>query len=81
MAHGGTNFGLTAGYNLITSYDYFSPINQQGIPTTKYHLFRSIYAGYSKTLIPAIPDTIPTMNLGLMEAKPISSLFDNLASP
>jgi len=27
LAHGGTNFGLTAGYGLITSYDYNAPIN------------------------------------------------------
>lgn len=41
MAHGGTNFGLSAGANdmkrpgtdyspHITSYDYDSPINEQG---------------------------------------------------
>ncbi len=27
MAHGGTNFGMTAGFNMITSYDYGAPIN------------------------------------------------------
>ena len=27
LPHGGTNFGLTAGFNLTTSYDYFAPIN------------------------------------------------------
>lgn len=26
MVHGGTNFGQTAAYNLITSYDYWAPI-------------------------------------------------------
>jgi len=46
MAHGGTNFGLTAGANagihnkdyepMITSYDYDSPITEQGGPTKKY---------------------------------------------
>lgn len=41
MAHGGTNFGLTAGSNSfhsdfkpdVTSYDYDAPINEQGGPT------------------------------------------------
>ena len=52
MAHGGTNFGLTAGGNSkfekkpydyaahITSYDYDAPINEQGSPNKKYHIFR-----------------------------------------
>ena len=48
MIHGGTNFALTAGANpqvqnnntdysaQITSYDYNSPINEQGAVTPKY---------------------------------------------
>ncbi len=51
MAHGGTNFGLTAGANgfdkgafdyggHVTSYDYDAPINEQGAPTSKYQSFR-----------------------------------------
>jgi beta-galactosidase len=51
MAHGGTNFGLTAGANgfdkkpfdyggHVTSYDYDAPINEQGSPNNKYHIFR-----------------------------------------
>ena len=48
MIHGGTNFGLTAGANKnsktkksdyfahVTSYDYDSPINEQGAVTPKY---------------------------------------------
>lgn len=30
MWHGGTNFGRTAGYNLITSYDYDAPLDEYG---------------------------------------------------
>lgn len=49
VAHGGTNFGLTAGANgfpnndymsHITSYDYDAPINEHGAATSKYHLIR-----------------------------------------
>ena len=66
MAHGGSNFGLTAGYNLITSYDYFSPINEQGSPTNKYHIFRSIYANNLQTILPSIPESIPSINLEMV---------------
>jgi beta-galactosidase len=55
MAHGGTNFGLTAGYNTVTSYDYNAPINEQGSPADKYHIFRSILANFTKQSLPAIP--------------------------
>ena len=51
MAHGGTNFALTAGANAkyiehkgfggaLTSYDYDAPINEQGSSTPKYLLIR-----------------------------------------
>jgi hypothetical protein len=51
MAHGGTNFALWAGANSftnksydykpdVTSYDWDAPINEQGSPTQKYHIFR-----------------------------------------
>lgn len=45
VAHGGTNFGFTAGANSfsvtqfqpdVTSYDYDAPINEQGQPTPKF---------------------------------------------
>jgi beta-galactosidase len=50
MVHGGTNFALTAGANSyndvmdykadVTSYDYDSPINEQGAATPKYHALK-----------------------------------------
>lgn len=64
LAHGGTNFGLTAGANgfpnndympHITSYDYDAPINEQGAPTAKYHFIRLIMNKYSKESLPPIP--------------------------
>lgn len=52
MAHGGTNFGFTAGSNAgdndsiqpdITSYDYNAPINEQGSATEKYKALRKLF--------------------------------------
>jgi beta-galactosidase len=58
MAHGGTNFGLTAGANglyfgpsdywgAITSYDYDAPINEQGASTPKYLALRNLITKYA----------------------------------
>lgn len=54
LAHGGTNFGLTAGYNMTTSYDYFAPISEQGRPTSNYHIFRSIIMNFTDNKLPRI---------------------------
>ncbi len=54
VVHGGTNFGLTAGANItasgsiqpdLTSYDYGSPIGEQGNLTPEYVEYRNIIAG------------------------------------
>ncbi len=58
MAHGGSNFALTAGANgfenktfdygaHITSYDYDAPINEQGSPNEKFMIFRSLAKQYA----------------------------------
>ena len=51
MAHGGTNFGLSAGANddgtygpTTTSYDYDAPIAENGELTEKFHAFREVIA-------------------------------------
>ncbi len=53
VVHGGTNFGLTAGANCtasgaiqpdLTSYDYGSPIGEQGNLTPEYFEYRDIIA-------------------------------------
>jgi len=53
MAHGGTNFGLTAGANqdgplepTTTSYDYDAPIAEDGTLTEKFHAFRDVIARF-----------------------------------
>ncbi len=54
VVHGGTSFGLTAGANCtatgaiqpdLTSYDYGSPIGEQGNLTPEYFEYRNIIAG------------------------------------
>ncbi len=66
VAHGGTNFGLTAGANglkakssdywgAITSYDYDAPVNEQGSVTEKYMKLRELMMKYVKWEVPAIP--------------------------
>ena len=73
MTHGGTSFGHWAGANSpgfapdVTSYDYDAPINEQGLPTSKYWELRTMMQKYSlspapspkgkgnKVVLPAVP--------------------------
>ena len=73
MTHGGTSFGHWAGANSpgfapdVTSYDYDAPINEQGLPTSKYWELRTMMQKYSlspgpspkgkgnKVALPAVP--------------------------
>ena len=68
MAHGGTNFGTTAGANLsspaldrdyrptITSYDYDAPIDEAGRATPKFWAFRDVLAGYRNAVDGPLPE-------------------------
>ena len=53
MTHGGTSFGHWAGANSpgfapdVTSYDYDAPINEQGLPTSKFWELRTMMQKYS----------------------------------
>lgn len=57
MGFGGTNFATTAGANgfnplysymaHITSYDYDSPISEEGKTTEKYHALRQVLQRYN----------------------------------
>jgi beta-galactosidase len=60
MAHGGTNFGVTAGAYLdppqaregaeyrpdTTSYDYGAPLDERGAPTSKFFAYRDVIARF-----------------------------------
>lgn len=93
VIHGGSNFGYWAGANAnddggayqsdITSYDYGSPITEQGQPTAKYTAYRNLISGYVGAL-PAVPAPIPTIvRNGSQAVTPVAyaSLWDNLPAP
>lgn len=56
MGFGGTNFATSAGANgfnplysymaHVTSYDYDSPISEEGKATEKYHSLRKVFQKY-----------------------------------
>ena len=71
VAHGGTSFGFNAGANDggeggyepdLTSYDYGSPIDEQGRPTKDYFKYREIIFGALGEMPPPVPDEIPSMS-------------------
>ncbi|MER5884401.1 beta-galactosidase family protein [Streptomyces sp. NPDC001941] len=73
MAHGGTNFAGWAGANrggprhdgplqpTVTSYDYDAPVDEEGRPTEKYHLFRKVLAEHTTRPLPEIPPPPPRL--------------------
>ncbi|MDR3244853.1 MAG: beta-galactosidase [Prevotellaceae bacterium] len=86
MTHGGTSFGHWAGANFpgyvpdCTSYDYDAPISESGRTTPKYFKVRELLASYlpeGKSL-PAVPDSIPTINIPPVIFDKMAPLFDNL---
>lgn len=87
VAHGGTNFGFTAGANAfsptqyqpdVTSYDYDAPINEQGQPTPKFYAIRRLIGGYVHYKIPAVPAPVPAMDIPTFTMTPYTSVWDNL---
>lgn len=68
MAHGGTNFAGWAGANragelhegelrpTVTSYDYDAPVDESGLPTEKYWLFREVLAEFADGPLPEVPE-------------------------
>jgi beta-galactosidase len=91
VAHGGTNFGFTAGANSggrgyepdVTSYDYDAPIDEQGRATPKYHALRRLLgsrlsAGQS---LPGIPDPIAAVSIPEFPMRAHASIWDHLPAP
>ncbi len=84
MAHGGTNFGTTAGANLggahhdgafqptVTSYDYDAPIDERGAATEKFRLFRDVLRrhGAAPTEPPPLPSLLPPARLPVSDQAP-----------
>jgi beta-galactosidase len=92
VAHGGTNFGFTAGANSggkggyepdVTSYDYDAPIAEQGGATPKYHALRNLIAQYLPpgVALPAVPDPIPSVAVPEFAMTPLTSLWEQLPKP
>ncbi|HEX5070548.1 MAG TPA: beta-galactosidase family protein [Vicinamibacterales bacterium] len=91
VAHGGTNFGFTAGANSggkgyepdVTSYDYDAPINEQGRATAKYTALRDLIADAlpAGQTLPPIPDPIPAVAIPEFPMAPLTSLWDQLPVP
>lgn len=89
MFHGGTNFGFTAGANSggrghyepdVTSYDYGSPLNEQGEPTAAYFKYRKELAAYlpKGESLPPVPATIPAMDVAPITPARWTSVWDHL---
>ena len=89
VAHGGTNFGFTAGANAfgpkqyqpdVTSYDYDAPINEQGQPTAKYVSIRQLIGRYLDRPLPPVPEPKKTIFVPSFRMQPFSSIWENLPS-
>jgi hypothetical protein len=92
MLHGGTNFGYSAGANAggpgnyladVTSYDYDSPINEQGGTTEKYYALKNLLNEYKsdKDITADQPDPIPVMAIPAINMKAFGSVWNNLPDP
>jgi hypothetical protein len=91
VAHGGTNFGFSAGANSggkgyepdVTSYDYDAPIDEQGRPTAKYTALRDLIASHlpAGSTLPPIPDPIPSTAVPEFPMAPYTSIWDHLPAP
>ena len=92
VAHGGTNFGFTAGANSggkggyepdVTSYDYDAPIDEQGRATPKYTALRDLIASYlpAGRSLPPVPDPIPSIDVPEFAMAPFTSIWDRLPQP
>lgn len=85
MAHGGTNFGFTAGANYneehdiqpdITSYDYDAPVSEAGWVTPKFTEIRNLLKKYAEYNIPEVPAQIPVITLPPVALPKTMSLID-----
>ncbi|MBQ0102240.1 MAG: beta-galactosidase, partial [Firmicutes bacterium] len=85
MFHGGTKFGFTNGANYdgtyeptVTSYDYCSPVSENGDMTENYFAIREALS--KVTDIPEIEvSNLPRKDYGEMKVSGYAPLFDNLS--
>ena len=89
MFHGGTSFGWMNGANSngtnyepdTTSYDYDSPLDEQGTPRQKYFLFHDVIARVTGKTAPPMPSAIPVQTFPVSSAMESASLWRNLPKP
>ena len=90
MAHGGTNFGCTAGANhdgtyrpTVTSYDYDAPLDEAGCPTPKYWAYREVIGRHRRLPdepAPAAEPRLPAARVRLDESVDLRASFATVAS-
>ncbi len=91
VAHGGTNFGFTAGANSggkgyepdVTSYDYDAPIDEIGQITPKFTALRGLIGSYlpKGKKLPPIPPLVPVMEIPPIAVQPFATIWDKLPQP
>ncbi|MBR1978334.1 MAG: beta-galactosidase [Akkermansia sp.] len=95
VLHGGTNFGLTAGANCnsneqeddiepdLTSYDYGSPIGEQGNLTTEYYEYRDIIKSAlpAEAQVPEPPTTPAAMQIAAFTPEKAEAFGRYFAQP
>ena len=92
MLHGGTSFGFAAGANAggkghyepdLTSYDYGSPVDEQGRATPAYHALRQQLASYLPAggTLPPVPAPIPAMAIPAIQLERWSGVWEQLPAP
>jgi beta-galactosidase len=89
MFHGGTSFGWMNGANIdggvygpdVTSYDYDSPLDESGRPTTKYFKFRDVIAKATGITPPPIPEIAAPISIPVVTMTETASLWSNLPEP
>lgn len=90
--HGGTNFGFTAGANNggpgdyqpdLTSYDYGSPVDEQGRMDQYYAQMREIILSKlpAGEAVPEPPADIPAMEIPEFTPKMHAGLWENIPKP
>lgn len=90
MAHGGTNFGCTAGANhddgfqpTVTSYDYDAPLDERGAPTEKFWAYRKVigtYVDLPAAPVIAPPRSLPESQLPMTESVRFLEVLDDVAT-
>lgn len=90
MLHGGSNFGFTAGANSgggyqpdVTSYDYGSPVDEQGRATPAFYAIRKQLAAYlpAGEVLPDVPAPVPAMSIPEIKLERWSGLWEQLPAP